>query len=60
MLHLLECFYDELEEDMTDQVMNPRKCEVPHSGVGEIKVAHTYIRMYVCRWIEVEGGDSHW
>ena len=32
MLHLLEGFYDELEEDVKDQVMNPRKCELPHNG----------------------------
>ena len=32
MLHILKCFYDELEEDMKDHVMDPRKCEMPCNG----------------------------
>lgn len=33
MLHILECFFDELKEDVKDQVMDPRKCERTHTYI---------------------------
>lgn len=42
MLHILECFFDELEEDMKDQVMDPRKCEGGHIMHTHITHSHMY------------------